>query len=103
MNYDFRFGVSAPMEKQIEEIADICDKLDAEEKATIFEFGSEGDLVLHIYKDCEYHGNDDFNIVTIHTAQNGEWVDDTGDIYVADGSLHKELERIWNYRDFATL
>ena len=105
MNYDFCFGVSAPMEEQIEEIIDICDKLDAEESATIFEFGVNGDLVLHIYKDCDYNrevDEDYSNLVTINTAQNGEWVDDTEDTYVTDGALWRELERIWNYKDFGT-
>ena len=106
MNYDFRFSTSTPMVDQLDEIIDICDKLDAEEKATIFDFGSNGDLVLHIYKDDEYNReiNEYYsNLVTIHTAQNGEWVDDTGNVYVTDGELYRELERIWNYRDFATL
>ena len=106
MNYDFRFGVSTSMEKQIEEIVDICDKLNAEESATIFEFGANGDLVLHIYKDCDYNremDEDYANLGTIHTAQNGHWVDDTGDTYVTDGALWRELERIWNYKDFGTL
>lgn len=106
MNYDYAFGVSVHMEEQINEIIDICDKLDAEEKATIFEFGKNGDLVLHIYKDCDYNrkiDKDYSNLVTISTAQNGSFVDDTGNIYVTDGSLYRELERIWNYRDFETL
>lgn len=105
MNYDFVFGVSIPMKKQIDEIIDICDKLDAEESATIFEFGMNGDLVLHIYKDSDYNreiDKDSFNLVRIHTAQNGEWVDDTEDAYVVDGALWNELERIWNYKEFAT-
>lgn len=106
MNYDYTFGVSVSMEKQIENIIDVCDKLDAEESATIFEFGANGDLVLRIYKDCEYNRTIDknySNLVTIHTAQNGAWVDDTGDTYVTDGALYRELERIWNYKDFGTL
>lgn len=106
MNYDYTFGVSIPMEIQIEEIVDICDKLDAEESATIFEFGAKGDLVLHVYKDCDYHRKNDedySNLVVIHTAQDGEWVDDTEDTHVTDGGLRKELERIYNYRDFGTL
>ena len=105
MNYDFRFGVSTPMKKQIEEIVDICDKLDAEESVTIFDFGANGDLVLHIYKDCDYNreiDKDHSNLVTIHTAQNGEWVDDTEDTYVTDGALWNELKRIWNYKYFGT-
>ena len=106
MNYDYTFGTSISMEKQIESIVDICDKLDAEESATIFEFGKNGDLVLHIYKDCDYHreiDKDYSNLVTIHTAQNGKWIDDTENTYVTDCALWKELERIWNYRDFGTL
>lgn len=106
MNYDFTFAASMSMEEQINEIIDICDKLNAEEKVTIFEFGKNGDLVLHIYKDYEYNrevDEDYSNLVTIHTAQNGEWVDDTEDTYVTDGSLYRELERIWNYKDFGTL
>lgn len=106
MNYDFTFGVSVSMDEQIAEIINICDKLDAEEETTIFEFGEKGDLVLHIYKDCDYNRERDkdySNLVTIQTAQNGEWVDDTEDTYVSDGSLYRELERIWNYRDFGTL
>lgn len=106
MNYDFCFGVSIPMEEQIEEIIDICDKLNAEESATIFEFGTNGDLVLHIYKDCDYNREIDgnaFNLVKVHTAQNGEWVDNTEDTYVTDGALRRELERIWSYKDFGTL
>lgn len=105
MNYDFRFGVLTSMENQIDEIIDICDKLNAEESATIFEFGANGDLVLHIYKDCDYNRDidkDSFNLVNIHTAQNGEWVDDTEYTYVIDGALWRELERIWNYKDFGT-
>ena len=87
-------------------ICTIRDLLDAEESATIFEFGANGDLVLHIYKDCNYNREKDqdySNLVTIHTAQTGAWVDDTEDTYVTDGALYRELERIWNYKDFGTL
>ena len=41
-------------------------------------------------------------MVVISTWQKGIPVDDTEDIYVTDGSLYKELERIWNYKEFAT-
>ena len=87
-------------------IIDYCNDLEANEKLEVFEFGKNCDLVLHIYKDEEYNPKKDkeyFNLVRISTAQNGEWVDDTEDIYVTDGALHRELERIWNYIDFATL
>ncbi len=63
-------------------------------------------MVLHIYKDEEFDREKDAdysNMVTISTAQNGKWVDDIENTYVTDGSLYRELERIWNYRDFATL
>ena len=106
MHYDFYFGVSTPMEKQIEEIIDICDKLKAEEGATIYEFGANGDSVLHIYKDSDYNrevDKDSFNLVRVYTAQNGDWVDDTGDTHVTDGTLYEELERVWHYKDFGTL
>ena len=87
-------------------IIDYCNDLTANEKLEVFEFGKNCDLVLHIYKDEEYNPEKDkdySNLVRISTAQNGEWVDDTGDTYVTDGTLYRELERIWNYRDFATL
>lgn len=106
MNYDFTFGSLMSMKDQIQEIIDISDKLDANESATIFEFGQNRDLVLHIDKDSEYHRDIDenlYNLVRVHTAQNGSWVDDTEDIYVTDGALYKELVRIWNYRDYGTL
>lgn len=87
-------------------IIDYCNDLAANEKLEVFEFGKNCDLVLHIYKDEEYNPKKDkdySNIVRISTAQNGEWVDDTEDTYVMDGSLYRELERIYNYQDFRTL
>lgn len=87
-------------------IIDYCNDLQANEKLEVFEFGENFDLVLHIYKDEDFdmaNDADNHNIVRISTAQNGKWVDDTEDTYVTDGALHRELERIWNYRDFATL
>lgn len=90
----------------IDTIVDYCNNLEADEKLEVFEFGKNNDLVLHIYKDEEFDAAKDkdcFNLVRIHTAQNGEWVDDTEDIYVADGSLYRELERINNYENFGTL
>lgn len=106
MNYNFRYEHSVQMEEQIEAIVDTCDKLEAEESATFYDYGENHDLILYIYKDEEYNREkdpDDWNLVTIHTAQDGTYVDDTEDTYVTDGSLHRELERIWNYRNFETL
>lgn len=86
-------------------IIDYCNDLEANEKLEVYEFGKNCDLVLHIYKDEEYDKGKDadaYNIVQISTAQNGKWVDDTEDVYVTDGSLYAELERIFEYRDFHT-
>lgn len=90
----------------VDTIIDYCNDLKANEKLEVYEFGKNSDLVLHIYKDEEFNplsDIDSFNIVTVSTAQNGNWVDDTGDTYVTDGSLLKELERINNYENFSTL
>lgn len=74
-------------------------------KKEVYEFGENCDLVLHIYKDEDYNPDKDrdyCNIVTISTARDGKFVDDTDDVYVTDGSLVRELKRINEYRDFAT-
>ena len=104
MNYSFSFSHIELMEDIINQIIDICDKLKAEESATIFEFVENRDLVLVLYKDCDFNRKEDvYNLVTISTRQNGKYVDDTGDIHVTDGNLYRELERIWNYKNFGTL
>lgn len=87
-------------------IIDYCNDLLPDEKLEVFEFGKNCDMVLHIYKDEDFNpdvGKNCWNLVRIHTALNGKWVDDTEDIFVSDGSLYKELERIYNYKDLATL
>lgn len=87
-------------------IIDYCNDLSANEKLEVFEFGKNKDLVLHIYKDEEYDKEKDadaYNIVQISTVQDGELVDATEDIYVTDGSLYRELERINGYEKFSTL
>lgn len=90
---------------EIERIINYCNDLLPDERLVVFEFGRDCDLVLHIYKDEDFNPavNKDYaNLVEIHTARNGEWVDDTGDVYVTDGSLYKELERIYNYSNLQT-
>lgn len=90
----------------VDTIIDYCNDLGADEKLEVFEFGQNNDLVLHIFKDDEFNPSIDkdyANFVRISTAQDGKWVDDTGDVYVTDGSLHRELERINNYKNFCTL
>ena len=89
-----------------ERIIDYCNNLLSDEKLIVFEFGRDCDLVLHIYKDEEFNPENDkdyANLVHISTARDGKWVDDTEDVYVTDGSLYRELERIHNYRDLYTI
>ena len=93
------------MEELINRIIEACDNLPADDAMVVTEFGINKDLTLHIDKDCDYHPDidvDAYNMVQISTMQNDEWVDDTGDTYVTDGTLYRELERIWNYRNFNT-
>lgn len=90
----------------IERIIDYCNDLLADEKLEVYEFGTNCDLVLHIYKDSDFNAEkskDYANIVTIHTAKDGKWIDDTENIYVTDGALYRELQRIQEYKDFALL
>ena len=62
-------------------------------------FGSS----CHSYKDEDYNQKTrECNLVVIHTAKNGTFVDDTEDIFVTDGSLERELKRINQYKDFGT-
>lgn len=80
-----------------------CQDMEANEQTEVYDFGKNGDLVLHIYKDEDYNEETgEFDLVRIHTFQNGKAVDDTDDIYVSEKELGAELERIYEYRDFAT-
>ncbi|CUO98007.1 Uncharacterised protein [Anaerostipes hadrus] len=80
----------------IDLIIDRCGILNADEKLEVFGFGQEADLTLHIQKDVDYcRETDEFNLVTCSTYRNGKAVDDTGDVHVTDGSLYRELERIY--------
>lgn len=90
----------------IDKIIDYCNDLLSDEHLIVYDFGINRDLVLHIYKDEEFNPDVDadvWNIVTVSTFQNGNAVDDTGDVYVTDGSLYRELKRINEYVDFSTL
>lgn len=92
------------MEERINAIIEDCDNLQADDTMNVTEFGVNKDLTLYIHKDCDYDAEtDEYNLVSISTKQNDEFVDDANDTHVLDGSLYKELERIWNYRDFETL
>lgn len=90
----------------IDTIVDYCNDLLSDEKLIVYDFGTNGDLVLHIYKDEDYNPKNDpdySNLVDIHTYQDGKVVDDAVGIYVTDGELYRELERISNYKEFGTL
>ena len=64
-------------------IIDCCEKLEAEEKLKV------------LY--CR--ATDEFNLVTCSTYKDGKIVDSTDDIHVTDGSLYRELDRIY-HNDF---
>lgn len=92
--------------EMINEIIEKCNNLCGNEKLRVEDFGKNKDLTLYIQKDCDYNpeiDKDKWNIFSITTVQNYTYVDDTEDIYVNDGSLYKELERIYNYKDFELL
>lgn len=95
--------------KFFDEIIEECDRLKANEELEVIAFGKNRNLKLHIIKDCEYDREKDedySNLVSIVTLQFFDKfvpVDDTENTYVTDGALYKELERIYNYRDFGTL
>lgn len=92
------------MEERIYKIIEDCDNLQADDTMTVTEFGRNKDLTLYIHKDCDYKPevDEDYNnMVFISTKQNDTFVDDTGNVHVLD--LYRELERVWNYKDFKTL
>jgi len=100
----YNYSEKEPMDVQLSEIIRLCSNLDAGERLDVRNFGCYGELDLHITKDSSYHRevDEDYNnLVTISTCWRGKWVDDTGDIYVTDGSLWDELARIFHYKDFS--
>ena len=90
----------------IDTIIDYCNDLLSDEKLIVYDFGKNGDLVLHIYKDEDFNPEnnlDDWNLVDIHTYKDGEVIDDAVGIYVTDGQLLRELQRIYENKDMGTL
>ena len=92
-----------------------CLLMKANERTEVCDFGEYGDLSLIIHKHEDYNEETgEFNLVRIHTfrleskylkfsyTNQGKTVDDTDDIYVSEKELGAELERIYEYRDFAT-
>lgn len=103
---DHMTGRQASKEEFIDMIVNRCNDLAANEKLIVYGFGEDRDLVMAIYKDEEFDPDVDkdySNLVDIHTCQNGQYVDDAVGIYVTDGELFKELNRIWHYYEFETL
>lgn len=100
-----RIGVEIMMIYELERpdidcIIDCCEKLEAEEKLKVLYFGEKANLILYIHKDVDYcRATDEFNLVTCSTYKNGKIVDSTDDIHVTDGSLYRELDRIY-HNDF---
>ena len=69
-------------------------------------FGENRDLSLSITKDEDYNPAEDeeySDLVDITTYKDGHPVDDSIGIYVTDGELTKELERIYGEKDMALL
>lgn len=103
---DFDYNGKLNQEEWFNNIISVCDDMEANDVLHIYDFGQNGDLCVDIYKDEEYKGGDEFNLVVIYVSQLNpdtkilEPVDDTEDTYVTDGSLYRELERIWNYEDY---
>ena len=90
----------------IETIINYCNNLKTNDDIEIFDFGVNGDLVLHICKDEGFNsGIAEYNPVTIHVAQNGEWIYDSvrilyPDTSITDNVLHKEFDKIYNCENF---
>lgn len=94
------------MENLISTVIDDSDLLKGGEKLVVDAFGKNKDLELHIQKDIEYYPKKDkdySNLVDIVTLRRGKAVDDTLGVYVTDGEMYKELERIFNYKNLKTL
>ena len=88
------------------DIVDACNRLKAGESLTVTNYGDENDLRLEILKDENYNPEIDpdyGNQVDIVTFRWDMPVDDAMGIYVTDGQLVRELERIKNNENFNTL
>ncbi len=104
MKYNCKFFEEKEIDEIFDHIIELCTGLDADCDMEIICFGKNEDLELHIHKDCDFDKDTGYaNIVFISTKQNGHYVDDTGDVYVSDGSLYRQLERLYNYKNFETL
>lgn len=104
MKYNCKFFEEKNIGEVFDHLIGLCTGLDADEEMILSCFGKNKDLELHIHKDCDFDKDTGYaNVVCISTKQNGKYVDDTEDIFVSDGSLYHQLERIYNYENFQTL
>ena len=104
-------GYHVDKEAWIDDIIEECHYMDADDELDVYNFGLNGDLALRIYKDPDYnpfYDPDEWDIVRVYTFQRNEnstmeIVDETEDVYITDGSLASELQRIWEYKDFGLI
>ncbi len=108
MEYNLECGAE-PVKDKIEMIVSECFDLEPNDHLIVFDYGFDRDLRLDIYKDEDYDKiKREYNLVVIHTSQkqsDGSMiaVDDTEDVYVGDGELDNELDRIYHYDNFGLL
>lgn len=99
-----KFFIEHGKENRIDGLIAQCDDMAADSVLLVPCFGKDGNMDLYINKDPEFNpGTKDFNIVTIHTIKDGVVIDDTEDTHVTDGSLERELERIWEGKNLSTI
>ena len=109
MDYTFQYSVNDFIPATISELVNRCFDLEPNDHLTVFDYGEKGDLRLDIYKDEDYDKErGEYNLVVIHTSQkqpDGSMVnvDDTEDIYVGNGELDRELDRIFFYEELGLL
>ena len=95
------------MDILFENIVNDSYKLEGGKELIVYDFGENKDLELHIWKDEDFNMNESeeySNMVDIVTLDKDKIaVDDAISIFVPDGDLYDELDRIYHYRDFETL
>ena len=81
-------------------------ELPANNELQVLRFGENKDLTLSIEKDEDFNPEIDeeaSDLVSIVTLKDGEPIDDVVGIYVTDGELYRELERIYGEKDMELL
>lgn len=84
-------------------LSTFCNNLSSKDMLVVYQYGTEFDLELHIYKDSDFdEETGEYNLVDIYTYQKDKVVDDAVGIPV-DWSLMREFDRIKNYESFGRL